>query len=455
MSFERGAGILLHITSLPDGVIGRAAYGFVDLLVKAGQKYWQILPLGQPGYGGSPYQCFSAFAGNVELTPNGDGFGRSAASSAEGFPQTRFYEENWFWLDDYALFQALRKANELKPWWEWPEPLRLRDPKAVERAREDHRPAIDEEKRAQKAFFAAWCDLKNYANGAGVKIIGDIPIYVAYDSADVWCNRDKFKFADDGTPRAVAGVPPDYFSETGQLWGNPVYDWAAHEAEKFNWWVERIRANLKLYDIIRIDHFVGMRHAWEVPFGETTAVNGEWIDVPGAKLLSTLREHFTELPIIAEDLGEVTPQVEQLRDDFGLPGMRVLQFAFGGDGANEHLPHNHVPNSVVYTGTHDNETTVGWYKSGTKKGKAPHIRHCLKYLKSKGREIHWDMIDAAYRSVASIAVIPTQDILGLDNSARMNHPSTTTGNWSWRMTEEQFAAIDTERLRGLVELFGR
>ena len=458
--FQRGAGILLHITSLPSGDLGASAYSFVDKIADAGQKYWQILPLGQVGYGGSPYQCFSAFAGNVNLISNGD-----LAEAYEQFKHTddkaladdfhRFCKENWFWLDDYSLFQALRNANEYRAWNEWDEPLRKRDPEAISRARKEHDDAIFAEKFNQYTFFRQWSKLKHYANEKGIQIIGDIPIYVAFDSADVWCNQSKFKLDEEGSPRLVAGVPPDYFSSTGQLWGNPVYDWAALKKEDFGWWVERIRANLNLYDIVRIDHFVGLRQAWEVPFGEPTAVNGEWADVPGHDLLATLKQHFPELPLIAEDLGEVTPDVEKLRDDFDLPGMRVLQFAFGGDASNEHLPHNHVPNSAVYTGTHDNETTVGWYKSGTKKGKQPQIIHCLKYLKSKGKEINWDMIDAAFRSVASIAIIPMQDVLGLDNSARMNTPATTDRNWSWRMTDEQLETADLERLRELAGFYAR
>ncbi len=469
MQFERGSGILLHITSLPSGDLG-SAREFVDRLADARQKYWQVLPLGPTGYGNSPYACLSAFAGNVNLSEPpavagglSPGLGQpptTVGGSDEEFQ--RFCGENWPWLDDYALFIALRKASGYSAWNEWPEPIRRREPDAVAEAQAEHAEAIFEEKLHQFTFFGQWFELKKYANEKGVSIIGDIPIYVAYDSCDVWCNQQRFLLEEDGSPTVVAGVPPDYFSKTGQLWGNPIYDWQLMRAEAFNWWVERVRMNLRMFDIVRLDHFIGFTRAWEVPAKDKTAENGEWAAVPGVDLFNTLRYVFGELPLIAEDLGEVTPDVEHLRDSFGLPGMRVLQFAFGGDAYNIHLPHNHVQNSVVYTGTHDNETTVGWFKTGVSrphvsKGlkKAPHIKHCLKYLKSNGKEINWDMIAAALGSVAEIAIIPMQDVLGLDNSARMNTPATADGNWSWHLTSKQLDVADFGRLGELASFYAR
>jgi len=499
MQFQRGSGILLHITSLPAkygiGDFGPEAYAFVDKLAEAGQKYWQILPINQTGYGDSPYLCLSAFAGNVSLispeklveakfTSATDrqlpDFSNSSVVSFgtvieyknsvlnatfEQFRDTKdqgliddfhkFCSENAWWLDDYSLFLALRSENGHTSWNQWPEPIRRRETEALEQARNDHDPAIFSEKFRQYFFFRQWTELKAYANQKGIKLIGDIPIYVAYDSADVWCNQSKFKLDEGGLPQVVAGVPPDYFSLEGQLWGNPTYDWEQMRGDGFRWWVERIRFNLSLFDIVRLDHFIGFSHAWEVPAGEKTAVNGQWVDIPGVDLFNELRDALGELSLIAEDLGEVTIQVEHLRDSFDISGMRVLQFAFGSHAWNVHLPHNYVRNSVCYTATHDNETTVGWYQTGTKKRKGKHIIHCLKYLKSRGKEIHWDMIDAAHRSVANIAIVPMQDVLGLDNSARMNTPATGEGNWSWRVKGEQLESADWQRLRGIAEFYAR
>lgn len=459
MQFSRGAGILLHVTSLPSGDLG-SARDFVDRLADAGQKYWQVLPLGPTGYCGSPYSSFSAFAGNVDLSSMSYAFRRSEVGTAKAVTLNddafqHFCNENWFWLNDYALFVALRDASGHKPWNEWPEPIRRREPDALAKANAEHAGATEAERQRQFEFFTQWYDVKEYANGKGIRIIGDIPIYVAYDSCDVWCNQQRFLLNADGTPKVVAGVPPDYFSKTGQLWGNPIYDWQLMRAEAFGWWVERVKMNLSMFDIVRLDHFIGFTRAWQVPAEDETAEHGEWASVPFDDLFNTLRYVLGELPLIAEDLGEVTPAVEHLRDAFGLPGMRVMQFAFGGGPYNIHLPHNHVPNSAVYTGTHDNETTVGWYQTGTKGKRSKHIKHCLKYLKSRGKEINWDMIDAAFRSVATIALVPMQDVLGLDNAARMNTPATTDGNWQWRLTEEQLDGTDWERLRKLAEFYAR
>jgi len=457
--FQRGSGILLHITSLPSGDLGTSAYSFVDKLAEAGQRYWQILPVNQTGYGDSPYGCLSAFAGNVKLISTSDALDFEKFKSTDDQKLANdfhgFCDANWFWLDDYALYTALRVANDYKPWNEWDKPLQMRDSDAVKRAKVENDAAIFEEKFRQFKFFQQWHKLKAYANEKRVTIIGDIPIYVAFDSADVWCNQSKFKLKADGSPAFVAGVPPDFFSSTGQLWGNPVYDWDAMRADGFAWWVERVHQNLRLFDIARIDHFIGLTRAYEVPGDHTTAEHGEWMSVPGPELFNKLKADLGKLPLIAEDLGEVTTEVEHLRDSFGIAGMRVLQFAFGGDAHNIHLPHNHVPHSVVYTGTHDNDTVIGWYKAGSKPRKQEHIKHCLKYLKSNGKEINWDMIAGAFASVGEIAIAQMQDVLGLDNSARMNTPATLGNNWSWRMTEEQLESADFSRLREISEFYGR
>ena len=460
MRFERGAGILLHITSLPTGDLG-SARAFIDQMAEAGQKYWQVLPLNQTGYGGSPYGCISAFAGNVDLLIESD----VSADAFNEFKDTKdqiladqfhsFCRENWFWLDDYSLFQVLRAANEYKAWNEWEELLRKREPEAIKNALNEHDEAIFQEKFRQFTFFQEWQEIRNYANEKRVRIIGDIPIYVAFDSADVWCNQSKFKLNETGSPAFVAGVPPDYFSSTGQLWGFPLYNWDAMSADRFSWWIERVKLNLRLFDIVRIDHFIGLTRAYQVPGDHSTAENGEWINVPGKELFESLTQLIGELPFIAEDLGEVTKEVKELRDSFGLAPMRVLQFAFGGDPHNIHLTHNHVPHLAAYTATHDNETTVGWYLTGSKPKKQPHIKHCLKYLKSNGKEINWDMISEAYRSVGEIAIVPMQDLLGLDNSARMNKPGSMDNNWAWRMNEEQLKGTDWARLRELTEFYAR
>jgi 4-alpha-glucanotransferase len=460
MRFERGAGILLHVTSLPTGTLD-SAKTFLDHLADAGQKYWQVLPLNQTGYGGSPYGCLSAFAGNIELLneveTSREAFEefRNTADNSLAEEFHRFCKENWFWLDDYALFQVIRAANDYKAWNDWEEPLRKRETEALKKVLTEHDDAIFLEKFRQFAFFRKWREIRMYANEKGIKIIGDIPIYVIYDSADVWCNQSKFKLNADGSAAFVAGVPPDYFSSTGQLWGFPVYDWEAMRADRFSWWVERVKLNLRLYDLVRIDHFIGLARAYQVPGDHTTAENGEWIGVPGEEFFAILSGLIGDLPFIAEDLGEMTNEVEELRDSFGIAPMKVLQFAFGGDPHNIHLPHNYIPHCVVYTGTHDNETTVGWYLGGSKPRKQPHIKHCLKYLKSNGKEINWDMIGGAFGSVAEIAIVPMQDVLGLDNSARMNTPSTMGGNWSWRMTNEQFKGADWARLKELSEFYAR
>lgn len=495
MRFPRASGILLHISSLPGqhgiGDLGDAAYQFVDLLAEAGQSYWQILPMTPSGPGNSPYSSDSAFAGNkIFISPErliADGildpidisgcpsFDPAAVDYARAWrwkaslldrafeisrsaPRNElvrefdeFVEENAWWLEDYALFKALKDAFNGRPWFEWPLAIRARDAEALERARHQYSRQIDGERFSQFLFFRQWRALKRYANSLGVRIIGDIPIFVAPDSADVWCNRQFFKLGPDGLPEVVAGVPPDYFSETGQLWGNPIYDWAAMLADGLGWWTARIAFELQRNDIVRLDHFIGFVRNWEVPFGDETAENGEWADVPGGQIFSTLTRRLGEMPLIAEDLGSLTPEVEQLRDKFGFPGMRVLQYGFGGDAYNRDLPHNYPRNCVAYTGTHDNDTALGWYHSLTKTQR----QHLRSYLGYSGRDINQGMIRCLLASVADTVIIPLQDVLGFDRDGRMNFPGKEDGNWTWRVPGEMLTSGAFERLHRMCELFGR
>lgn len=491
MYFPRASGILLHPTSLPGdygiGDLGPGAYAFVDTLAEARQKYWQILPLGPTGYGDSPYGSFSAFAGNTLLiSPERllkDGLvdaktlddkpkfsagkvdygavydwknkilpiaaSNFDAAGSEAF--AAFNRDNGWWLDDYAAFRAIKADQGQRPWYEWPDGLKFREPDALNEAKTELSEAIAVEKVAQFLFYSQWSELKAYANGNGVAIIGDIPIFVALDSADVWCNQSKFKLEPDGSPTVVAGVPPDYFSKTGQLWGNPLYDWDAMRADGFSWWLARLAAAMRQVDVIRMDHFRGFAAAWEVPGGDATAEHGTWVDAPGGELFTAFRRALGDIPMIAEDLGVITPDVDRLRDSFDLPGMRILQYAFGGDAQNLHLPHNYVRNCVSYTGTHDNETTAGWWKGAQKPAKT----HLKQYLSTTAREPHWELIRAAWSSVAHTAIAPLQDVLGLDNKARMNVPASTGGNWNWRFAEGDITAKSIDRLRELTELYGR
>jgi 4-alpha-glucanotransferase len=495
MKLPRASGILLHPTSLPGrfgiGDIGRASFEFVDFLSASGQTYWQILPLGPTGHGDSPYSTFSAFAGNpllispeslVELALLPD----SAIAEAPSFPDELidyglvyewksqmlrtafenfrsshdraisdafrdFCGQNAWWLDDYATYRAVKWAQGNKPWFEWAEPLRLRSPDAVEKAVSQLGREIEAQRFGQFLFFHGWGETRKYANERGVTIIGDIPIFVALDSADVWCNQDKFKLNPDGTPKVVSGVPPDYFSKTGQLWGNPIYDWDAMRSDDFSWWTARIAFAMKTANIVRLDHFIGFVRNWEVPGGDQTAENGRWADVPGEKVFEALTRRLGPLPVIAEDLGSVTPQVEALRDRYDMPGMRILQYAFGGDPKDANLPHNYVRNSVAYTGTHDNDTTAGWYKKAAKHERS----FCRKYLHATGREIHRDMIRGVYSSVADAAIVPMQDVLGLGTSARMNTPATSDRNWKWRLTSDQVTDEVSGWLRDMTATYGR
>lgn len=496
MNIPRCSGILLHPTSLPGpygvGVLGKAAYGWVDFLYESRQSIWQVLPLGPTGYGDSPYQSFSTFAGNPYLicletlaeqgllnpdelagapafSANRVDFGllyewklpllfRAAAAFAgkdTAQLQTEFESfcvEQAAWLDDYALFMALKDAHDGAAWNTWAMPLRSRDTGALDTAREKHAARIHAYRFIQWLFFRQWRALKEYANRREIRIVGDIPIYVALDSADAWSNPEQFHFDDEYQPTVVAGVPPDYFSATGQLWGNPIYRWGRMQERGFGWWIERIRASLNLYDIVRIDHFRGFAGYWEVPAGETTAINGRWVTGPGAALFEVILAELGELPIIAEDLGEITPDVIELRNRFNLPGMKILQFAFSSDAADKFLPHNYTPNFIVYTGTHDNDTAWGWYRQSSSDYERDHFR---RYFRSGGGDVAWALIEGALRSVAQVAVAPVQDILDLGTEARMNLPGTSAGNWQWRLETGQLDAVVTARLREATVLFGR
>jgi 4-alpha-glucanotransferase len=489
------------------GDLGRAAFEFVDFLEETGQSLWQVLPLGPTGYGDSPYQCFSAFAGNPLLvSPEAlveDGLlDEGDLDGAPDFPPGRvdygpvidfkhallakahanfvrngsdeakdgyliFTEQADWWLDDYAVYRAIKDSHGGREWTRWNPYLRDREDNAMHYFRENHAVEIGARKFYQYLFFKQWMALAKYANDHGVKIIGDVPIFVAHDSADVWANRDLFHLDDEGNPTKVAGVPPDYFSETGQLWGNPLYRWDVIKKRKYQWWIERIRQTLSVVDIIRLDHFRGFEKNWSVPAAEKTAINGEWEEGPGADLFVAIREAFTkvegDLPIIAEDLGVITPEVVALRDQFGFPGMQILQFAFGTDPqADEFKPYNFKRNSVVYTGTHDNDTTVGWFSSeGAGDSTRSHDEVsgerslALKYVGTDGSEINWDFIRLALASVAGTAIIPLQDVLGCGNEARMNVPARESGNWAWRFMADQLTPEIRSRLGEMTETYGR
>jgi 4-alpha-glucanotransferase len=494
MRFPRSSGILLHPTSLPgphgSGDLGPAAYQFVDWLVTAGQKLWQMLPLGGIGPGNSPYMSSSAFAGNVllidlgelkargwlsdEELPRHPGFREDridfsvmyhyrmerlrlaasrflAASGGEDADYQRFCEVEKAWLDDYALFMSLAEHLQWKDWFVWDSGLARRDPPALREASRQFAADISFWKFCQWCFFRQWFDLKQYANERGIQIIGDIPIFIAYQSAEVWARQELFELDERGKPTVIAGVPPDFFSATGQRWGNPLYCWNRHEQEGYAWWTERIRKTTALVDIVRIDHFRGFAGYWEIPAAEPTAVKGRWLPGPGRKLFDAIKAALGKLPIIAEDLGVITEDVEALRDGFQLPGMRILQFAFAGDAKNAFLPHNYVPNTVVYTGTHDNDTTRGWFEAATEHERV----FAQKYMKTDGKEIHWDLIHCASESVADLAVYPLQDVLGMDARARMNLPGKAEGFWEWRFIWDQIEAWQTDRLREMSAVHGR
>jgi 4-alpha-glucanotransferase len=509
MDITRSSGILLAVTSLPgphgSGDLGAEAYALVDQLVRAGQGIWQVLPLGPTGYGNSPYQCFSAFAGNPLLVDlrelsrqgwlaeedlahppaAGDGsldyervIGWRMARLRRAFERfesltrdqaelrsdlARFAEENRHWLDDFALFMAIKGRHGEVAWTNWPMELVMREPAAIAAWKERLAGEIRLHQFIQWRFFRQWQALKRYANKRGVRIVGDVPIFVAHDSADVWANQADFRLDERGVPLVVAGVPPDYFSATGQLWGNPLYRWDRMAAGGYAWWQRRLSQAMALYDWVRLDHFRGFEAYWEVPGDAPTAVSGRWVAGPGAAFFAEMTARLGPLPLVAEDLGVITPAVEALRDQFGYPGMRVLQFAFGDDPkAADYRPHRYISRCVVYTGTHDNDTTAGWFHSQPGRGStraaeqiARERQLVLRYLGTDGREVHWDFIRLAMASVARWAIFPMQDVLGLGSQARMNLPGTLAGNWRWRLRPGQFDAEHERRLRELAEIFER
>ena len=503
-SLPRRNGILLHPTSLPgahgSGDLGPAAYHFVDWLRSAGQALWQVLPLGSVGPGNSPYISPSAFAGNELLIDLGQLRDLGWLSEADlrplpAFPAdrvdydasrryrlprlrqaakrflerreaaqnaafARFCSAASDWLDDYALFMALDRAHggDGRMWQDWPAPLARRQADALRAARAEHADEIAFWKFCQWRFAEQWAAVKRYANSHRIEIVGDLPIFVAAHSADVWANPGLFDLDLQGRPRVVAGVPPDYFSATGQRWGNPLYRWSAHAAEGYRWWVARMRQTMSLCDVVRIDHFRGFESFWEIPAAAETAIDGQWRPGPGEAVFAAMRRELGDsqgrLPIIAEDLGIITPEVNALRLAIGLPGMRILQFAFDGDARNPYLPHNYDANTVVYTGTHDNDTTRGWWESLGHPEQA-YVRAYLGVEEETDGEMHWQLIRLACASVAAVCVIPMQDVLGLDSAHRMNEPSQSEGSWEWRFNWQQVADRHARRLTELARLYGR
>ncbi|MEN9444224.1 MAG: hypothetical protein RIS47_1114 [Bacteroidota bacterium] len=493
MLTDRKSGVILHPSSLPGrfgiGSLGAGAYAFVDFLQKAGQQLWQILPLGPTTYGDSPYQSFSAFAGNPSLIDidrmvkfgllseddlSDEEFSDSFVDfenvqkvkhlllrkayknfKSSGTYETKkefvtFIKNNDYWLEDYAMFMAIKEIQGGKAWQDWDEGLKRRDEKDLAVVKLDKGDTISFYMFSQFVFFRQWSALKAYSNAHGVQIIGDLPIYVSGDSADAWANPQLFEFDEDLRPTLVAGVPPDAFSETGQLWGNPIYDWEFMQETQFDWWVKRMKANLSIYDYVRVDHFRGFEGYWVVPATEDTAVNGSWVKAPGMQLFKRLQEVLGDLPIIAEDLGVITPEVEELRDGFNLPGMKVLQFAFESDAKNSYLMHHHIRNSVVYTGTHDNDTVLGWYQNLGSNGKRNFENHLVCV-----QEPHWDMIRYAWSSPSRWALTVVQDLLGLDSAGRMNTPGTSSGNWTWRLLPNRLNDEIADRLLELTQFYDR
>jgi 4-alpha-glucanotransferase len=485
---KRRAGVLLHITSLPgtgqQGDLGQDAYNFVNFLCTAGISVWQTLPLGATHSDGSPYQCLSAHAGNTQLISvdnlvqlgwlqitdrcddchrNAGAFYKSClmgkafygfldnATAEDKTDFEQFCQNKAFWLDDFALFMALRQEYKQQCWNQWAEPLKQRDSDAIKAATLRLKAEINIIKFEQYVFFRQWMALKDYANQHGILLFGDIPIFVSYDSADVWANRSVFKLDSSGEMSVVAGVPPDYFSEDGQRWGNPHYNWEHLQHTDFQWWIERMHTQVEQFDILRIDHFRGLEAAWEIPATESTARIGAWVKAPGDALLNAINTQLGEIALVAEDLGIITPEVEALRDDFKLPGMKILQFAFSGEANNPYLPDNYDKNSVVYTGTHDNDTTLGW----SEKLSDSERQYIYDYLGNPSVSLHCALIQTALSSVANLAIIPMQDILELGSEHRMNTPGTTSGNWGWRFQWYQLAPERAARLAYLVKLFNR
>ncbi len=505
MTFPRSSGILLHPTCLPGpygiGEFGPEAHRFADFLRDAGQKIWQVLPLGPTGYGDSPYQCFSAFAGNplllslevlVErgylkqrdlenrplfpadhvdfnrviewklplLSKAYEGF---VSSGAERAAYDEFCAKHAWWLDDFAVFMALKHRHQQVMWTQWEPKYARRDKAALDDARRDLHEEIARQKYVQFEFERQWCDLKAHCVRNGIRLMGDVPIYVALDSSDVWGHPELFELLPDGNPCIIAGVPPDYFSATGQCWGNPIYAWEQHAKQNYAWWIARFRRSLEMLDLIRLDHFRGFEAYYEIPGGATTAVNGRWVKGPGAPLFEALQAALGQLPIVAENLGVITPEVEALRNRFGFPGMAILQFAFGNDPqAPDFKPHNYPHQLVAYTGTHDNDTVMGWWHSTgagdstrTKGDVAKELSYARGYLNTDGSEINWVMIRTLMASVADTVLFPLQDVLAVGSEGRMNLPGTASGNWRWRFRSGDLVPSMAGRLKEMVETYER
>jgi 4-alpha-glucanotransferase len=490
MDPDRTSGLLLHPTSLPgphgSGDLAAAPW-FIERLDEMRQSWWQMLPIGPTGYGNSPYQSPSTFAGNpllvgfeplvgeglltkrelASISPSAEGdvdfdtmiplrtgalhhvtrrFSKRASTAMRGAFENFMEQHGSIWLDDFALFTAIKRANELRPWWEWDRSLAQRAPEALAGASATLWESIHHVKVEQFLFDRQLHDVRALASANGVGLIGDIPIFVAHDSADVWANRDQFHLDEDGMPTVVAGVPPDYFSVTGQRWGNPLYDWDRHVETGFVWWESRLRRMFEFFDLVRVDHFRGFAASWHIPASEPTAVNGEWIEAPGEALFDTLASRFPSLDVIAEDLGLITPDVEALRDRYGLPGMKVLQFGFGTESA--HAISEFRPNVVAYTGTHDNDTARGWFDSRAEENPAE-LETVISELGSTAETFAWDLVEAVMASVANTVIIPVQDLLGLGTEARMNEPGTTLDNWTWRLRPGQLDTDIVERMARL------
>ncbi|MGB3367651.1 MAG: 4-alpha-glucanotransferase [Acidaminobacteraceae bacterium] len=493
---NRGSGVIMHITSLPGhqgiGTLGRYAKEFIDFLKNAGQKYWQILPVGPTGYGNSPYQAFSAFAGNPflidiekliklgyltktqvrsydfecdnecvdydkiiaqkNLLLKEAYHGFLAKESKGNLEKLEKFKKDHEWLDNYSLFMALKIHYNNKSWQTWKKQHKLRKPSAINAFRKSNSEEIDFWIFVQFIFYKQWIELRKYANKQGIEIIGDMPIYVSSDSSDTWAHPELFYFDKEGNSIAVAGCPPDAFSDTGQLWGNPLYDWKANEDMDFKWWIKRMKSSMELYDIVRIDHFRGFESYWEIPASDKTAEFGKWVKGPGMKLFDAINKALPSIRIIAEDLGFLTEEVIKLREDSGYPGMKILQFAFDSREESDYLPHNYNNNSIVYTGTHDNDTVMGWFESAS----VEDVNMAIEYLNlTKEEGYNWGYIRGAWSSVSEIAIAPMQDFLGLGTEHRMNIPSTMGGNWEWRVREEDLSFKLARRMRHLTKIYGR
>ena len=490
---KRSSGILMSITSLPNaygiGTFGKEAYEFVDFLNKSGQSYWQVLPLNPTSFGDSPYQSPSAFAGNpyfidYELLERDNLLKRSDyefidfgcdeeiidyekifknkmkvlriaftnKDEIEAEDIKKFRKENEYWVEDYALYMALKYKFDLKSWQDWEKDIKTREKEKMTYYKNQLKEEIEYWIFLQFLFFKQWNNLKDYANRKGIKIIGDIPIYIAEDSADAWSNSEMFLLDDDRAPIVVSGVPPDGFSDEGQLWGNPIYNWDLLEERNFDWWIERFRMNLNIYDVIRIDHFRGFESYWQVKYGERTAVNGEWVKGPNVKFFEAVYNCLGNIPIIVEDLGYLTKEVLELRDKLGYPGMKILQFAFDSDENNDYLPHNYDRNCVSYTGTHDNNTVIGWIDNVDRRV----LDFCSKYLGlNRDEGYNWGMIRGVWASIADLSIAQLQDFLSIDSKGRMNVPSKVDGNWQWRLKKEQLTSDLAEKIYSLTKMYGR